>query len=200
MKVHIFAALAMLSLLLSGVLVWADGQPRYIECATVSTDLEDKPMGSVWSFALLTEPKPKLLERIEVGLGDVHLLGRLARMSDAELAHVNERGAKKVTLWETETAAAIKGKADSKFYTFDTCTTLWACRNSFRFSREDLGLWVAHGSSLGSPANWQKTSYECQFIEREQFARAISQARAQVELNAEIEQEVFRMRSQESLF
>lgn len=200
MNFRVCAALTILGLLLAGTRVWAAEQPKYIECAALATDVEEKPVGSVWTFALLTEPKPKLLERIEIGLGDVHVLGRLTRMSDAETSHINVRGAKNVTIWEADTAASITGKVDSKFYTFDTCTTLWACRNSFRFSRNDLSLWVAQSSSLGKPSNWHKTAYECHFIEQEQFAAALDQARAQIKLNAEIEQEVLAMRHEESLF
>ena len=172
----------------------ATEQTKYIECAALSADLEGNPIGSVWTFALQTDPKPKLLERIELGRGQVRLLGRLSRMTDEELTYINKRGAKNVTVWEAETAAAIKGKVDAKFYTFDTCTTLWACRNSFRFSREDLTLWVAHGSSLGSPTNWQETSYDCAFVEEDQFTQTLIDARAQITLNAQIEQEVLTKR------
>ena len=200
MNIHICAALTMLGVLSFGTPVWAVGQPRYIECETPLNADQEKPVGSVWTFALLTEPKPKLLERIEIALGDVKALGRLMRLSDTEMSHVNNRGAKTVTVWETETAASITGKMDSKFYTFDTCTTLWACMNSFRFSRQDLSLWVAQGSSLGSAADWHKTSYQCHFIEEDAFAAALDGARAQVKLNAEIEQEVLAMREQESVF
>ena len=73
--------------------------------------------GSVWTFALQTQPRPKLLERIETGLGEVRLLGRLRSLSKAETAFVNERGAQNVTIWKPETSASITGKADAKFYT-----------------------------------------------------------------------------------
>ena len=200
MNIRIIIILTALGVLSAVTFAWAADGSRYIECSSPRIAAEEEPTGSVWTFALLTEPRPKLLERIEVGLGEVHLLGRLTSLSEAETSFVNERGAKKVTIWKAETAASITGKADSKFYTFDTCTTLWACRNSFRFSRQDLSLWVAHGKALGSPTNWQKTSYECRFIEQEQFEAALDGARAQLTLNAAIEQEVLRMRGQESLF
>ena len=200
MNIRTISLLTTLGLLPVVTLVWAADRPSYIECSSPRVDGETQTSGSVWTFALLTEPRPKLLERIETGLGEVRLLGRLRSLSKAETAFVNERGARNVTIWEAETAASITGKADTKFYTFDTCTTLWACRNSFRFSRQDLSLWVAHGKSRGSPANWQNTSYECRFIEREQFRAALDGARAQMKLNAEIEQEVLGMRGQANLF